>query len=87
MKPLELHIYDKHPDADAYRVGGFFSPYCLVSRDKRFSDAELAAEWWCSSWRAETPLTSSAIKDESFRRAPILAKFASSPHAHESDYQ
>ena len=44
MKPAE--IYEKHPHMDAYRVGGFFSPYCLVSKDKRFSDAELAAEYW-----------------------------------------
>lgn len=40
----ELRIFEKHPYADAYRVGGFYSPYCLVSQNKRFSDAELAAE-------------------------------------------
>lgn len=38
-------IYGKHPVADAYRVGGFYSPYALVSREKRFTDAELAAEY------------------------------------------
>jgi len=38
-------IYEKHPTADAYRVGGFYSPYALVATEKRFSDAELAAEW------------------------------------------
>jgi len=42
-EPLE--IFEKHPEADAYRVGGFYSPYALVSTDKRFSDAELAAEY------------------------------------------
>jgi len=41
-----LQIFEKHPTADAYRVGGFYSPYALVSQDKRFSDAELAAEYW-----------------------------------------
>lgn len=46
MKPLELHIYDKHPDADAYRVGGAYQPYCLVSADKRFRPGELAAIYW-----------------------------------------
>ena len=40
-----LTIYPKHPTADAYRVGGFYSPYCLVATDKRFTDAELAAEF------------------------------------------
>ena len=43
MNPLQ--IFEKHPHMDAYRVGGFYSPYALVSADKRFSDAELAAEW------------------------------------------
>jgi len=43
MNPLQ--IFQKHPTADAYRVGGFYSPYALVSTEKRFTDAELAAEW------------------------------------------
>ena len=48
-----LQIFEKHPEADAYRVGGFYSPYALVSQDKRFSDAELAAQWWQSSYDYE----------------------------------
>lgn len=40
-----LTIYQKHPATDAYRVGGFYSPYCLVAAEKRFTDAEMAAEW------------------------------------------
>jgi hypothetical protein len=43
MKPLQ--IFEKHPNMDAYRVGAFFSPYCLLATEKRFSDAELAAEY------------------------------------------
>ena len=43
MNPLQ--IFEKHLTADAYRVGGFYSPYALVSTEKRFSDAELAAEY------------------------------------------
>jgi len=39
-------IFEKHPEADAYRVGGFYSPYALFMTEKRFSDAELAAEYW-----------------------------------------
>ena len=44
-----LTIYEKHPDTDAYRVGGFYSPYCLVATEKRFSDAELVAEYWSAT--------------------------------------
>ena len=44
-------VYEKHPTADAYRVGGFYSPYALVSRDKRFTQAELAAEFWHGTGR------------------------------------
>ena len=43
MNPLQ--IFEKHPHMDAYRVGGFYSPYALVATEKRFTDAELAAEW------------------------------------------
>jgi len=41
-----LTIYEKHPTADAYRVGGFYSPYALVATEKRFTGPELAAEYW-----------------------------------------
>ncbi len=44
MTPLQ--IFEKHPHADAYRVGGFYSPYALVSTEKRFTQAELAAAHW-----------------------------------------
>ena len=39
-------IYEKHPTADAYRVGGFYSPYALVATEKRFTGPELMAEYW-----------------------------------------
>jgi len=46
-KPLKLAIYEKHPAAPSpvYRVGGSFTPYAIVAKDKRFTDAELAAEF------------------------------------------
>ena len=40
-----LRIFEKHPTADAYRIGGAFTPYAVVAKDKRFTDAELAAEF------------------------------------------
>lgn len=46
MKPLELQIFEKHPDMDAYKVGASFTPYAIMAREVRFTDAELAAEYW-----------------------------------------
>jgi len=51
-----FRIFVKHPTADAYHVGGSYSPYCLVSQDKRFTGAELAAEYWMLSSRRERML-------------------------------
>ena len=62
-------IYEKHPTADAYRVGGFYSPYALVSQDKKFSDAELAAEYWMSV-ACEMP----------FKETSTLLRFRKLPH-------
>lgn len=72
---MSLQIFEKHPETDAYRVGGFYSPYCLVSTDKRFSDAELAAEFW---------LSMSGIFDGNGKaaraRRTIIERFATLPH-------
>jgi len=78
MNPLQ--IFEKHPEADAYRVGGFYSPYALVSQDKRFSDAELAAEYHqadaaCTHAWNEGEFT--AEKQEVFM---TFERFASLPH-------
>lgn len=62
MKPLTLHVYPKHPDADAYRVGGAYQPYCLVATEKRFSEAELAAEFY----KAATDFQSADSMDQLF---------------------
>ena len=42
---MTLELFPKHPDMDAYRVGGAYQPYAVVGRDVRFTDAELAAEY------------------------------------------
>lgn len=78
MKPLELRIHEKHPHADAYRVGGFYSPYALVSTEKRFSDAELAAEYWSTAamyWSAQA-------NDDEFDigRLKVMQSFATHNH-------
>ena len=43
---MTLELFEKHPQADAYRVGGAYQPYAVVAVDKRFTDAELMAEVW-----------------------------------------
>ena len=41
-----LRVFEKHPVAEAYHVGGSFTPYAIVAVDKRFTDAELAGIYW-----------------------------------------
>ena len=84
----ELTIYEKHPEADAYRVGGFYSPYCLVSRDKGFSEAELAAEFQkADADCAVYWLTDREKHMGAWFKQHTLHRFATRPHASESDYQ
>ena len=62
-------IYEKHPTADAYRVGGFYSPYALVATDKRFTQAELAAEFY----KAVSDFQSADSMDQIFEDAETKA--------------
>lgn len=41
-----LFIFEKHPLADAYRMGGAFTPHAIVAREKRFTAPELLAQYW-----------------------------------------
>jgi len=82
---IPLQVFEKHPTADAYRVGGFYSPYALVSTDKRFTEAELAAEWWASHGEANALMTSNPTL--LFSRRQAFLRFALRPHASDSDYQ
>ena len=55
MNPLT--IYRKHPSApDTYYIGGAWTPACITAVDKRFSDSELAAEYWLLSSRRQRML-------------------------------
>jgi len=75
MNPLQ--IFEKHPTADAYRVGGFYSPYALVSTEKRFSEAELAAEYWqaCPNYQSRFPPVA-----KEWEAAVTFRRFTNSPH-------
>lgn len=45
-----MQIFPKHPSApDTYYIGGGWSPACITAVDKRFTDAELAAEYWAAT--------------------------------------
>ena len=82
-------IYEKHPTADAYRVGGFYSPYALVATEKRFSDAELAAEWWrqksffdTAHRRTENYMNQSHLidsREREYDRLCVIERFATLP--------
>ena len=81
-----LTIYPKHPTADAYRVGGFYSPYCLVATDKRFTDAELAAEYWECQYDSETArgwANDYAIIRRYDAKLETMQRFATLPHFEE----
>jgi hypothetical protein len=74
-----FRIFVKHPTADAYRVGGSYSPYCLVSQNKRFRDGELAAEVWHSIVRFNGLLPGPGAAEEA-RRNMVIERFANYPH-------
>lgn len=52
-----------------------------------FSDSELAAEFWCSSWRVESHETSREVKEKSVERLDILTRFVILDHANEHGYE
>jgi len=83
MNPMQ--IFEKHPHMDAYRVGGFYSPYALVATEKRFTEAELAAEWHrTASVEFAAMCDPGGYKPGTQQRAAIqretLHRFATLPH-------
>ena len=73
-----MRIYEKHPHADAYRVGGSFTPYAIVATNKRFSDSELVAEYWASHGEANAVMTGNPRLP--FSKRQTLRRFATLPH-------
>lgn len=56
MTPLQ--VFPRHPESpDTYYIDGAWAPACITATDKRFSDAELAAEYWMLSSRRERMLS------------------------------
>lgn len=86
-----MRVYEKHPSADAYRVGASFTPYAIVAKDKRLTDAELAAEFEAArcdyllshpTGHFWAPLEETWPRDHASagRRATTLLRFATLPH-------
>ena len=75
---MTLELFPKHPDMDAYRVGGAYQPYAVVAVDKRFSDAELVAEYWAAHGEGNALMTGNPRLMFSKRRT--LKRFAQLPH-------
>ena len=64
-----LQIFEKHPDTDAYKYGPSFTPYAIVAVDKRFTEAELMAQYWFGENMGHSP-----------RFTSRLYRFACLPH-------
>jgi len=90
---MTLTWFEKLPTVDAYRVNGHFAPYAVLARDKRFRDAELAAEFEASRcdamvarannsetyWAPLGETWPNTYKDAA-ERTITLMRFATSPH-------
>ena len=90
---MTLELFPKHPDADAYRVGGAYQPYAVVAVDKRFTDAELAAEWQANeieAWRmvGYRPEFYDVDRAEELEdRSATIRRFTLLPHASDTNYE
>lgn len=64
-----LQVFEKHPTVDAYRFGPSFTPYAVVAKPKRFTTAELLAQYWFAENMGHHPL-----------QCAVLYRFACTPH-------
>lgn len=88
-----LQIFEKHPNADAYRVGAAYEPYSIVATEKRFTTAELMAEFHAARADLNEALTHPSgtywtpldvdednTKETAMKRATTFLHFASRNH-------
>jgi len=86
MKPLVLHIYEKHPAMDAYFFRGSYVPCAIIAVAKRLADAELAAEYHAQQMEAARavdrayPWGESDETEIETARIYVLHRFATLPH-------
>jgi len=72
---MTLTWFEKLPNMDAYRVGGHFAPYAVLAKDVRFTDAELAAEYWAAALDADLMAPSRLVAITA-----TMHRFATHPH-------
>jgi len=84
-----MKILEKHPTLDAYRFGPSFTPYSIVAVDKRFTDAELAAEWHyqdnrcgqvCEGYGVAHDGSSMGAEEDEIEKLRLVYRFATLPH-------
>ena len=74
---MTLTIFPRHDRIPfVYRVGGSWQPVAVVATDKRFTDAELCAEYWAHCFD-HLDLYGAAGNHPETR---VLERFASCPH-------
>ena len=75
-----LTVFPRHPEApDTYYINGAWAPACITATDKRFTEAELAAEIWHSIVRFHGQNAGPEAAEEA-RRNMIFEHFANRPH-------
>ena len=88
MNPLT--VFPRHPSApDTYYINGAWAPAAITAVEKRFTDAELAAEYWRTSTDAAYITEGitwkdmcdgwSANEDDALERYGTLHRFATLP--------
>ena len=85
MTALELTIYPKQPSRPGPGKGWADwrrdqDRECRMAHDKRFSDAELAAEYWQANTKCAT---SFPLPETEWAHAETLHRFATHPHYYE----
>jgi hypothetical protein len=80
-------IYEKHPTLDAYRYGPSFTPYAIVAVNKDLSDAELSAEYQRAKWTGLWAEKHGGLTNEGRAKIATVERFATLPHAHETNYE
>lgn len=82
MKALDLQIFEKHPDVDAYRFGPSFTPHAIVAEDKHLTEAELSAMYWGCAFEVldSRNMGSHEYSQKRLRESVFLHRFATLPH-------
>ena len=74
---MSMTVFPRHPRIPfVYRVRGSWQPVAVVATEKRFTDAEIAAEYWANCFD-HLDLYGAAGNHPETR---VLERFANTPH-------